>query len=87
MKILIRHPVTKLYRKSDGSWTQTVDEAEVFGGTPDAVKLCIAERLEAYEVLMKHATNSNYDVSLIERRQAVAGDVQGKGCELKSLAI
>jgi hypothetical protein len=67
MKILIRHPLTKEYRTRSGSWTRRPEEAEVFGGSAEAVKVCISERLEAYEVLMRHSSDSRYDILLVEQ--------------------
>jgi hypothetical protein len=68
MKIVIRHPLTKQYRRADGSWTNEPDQAQQFGGTTDAVKTCLAKELEKYEILMRHPNDPKYDVVILERQ-------------------
>jgi hypothetical protein len=72
MKIFIRHPRTNLYHGGDGKWVEDLSDARRFSSTIDAVKFVMAKQLDAYEVLMKHPTNPDYDIVLLQatgRRQ------------------
>jgi hypothetical protein len=67
MKVVIRHPVTRLYRGKDGTWIKDWKEAHQFEGSFEGVKFCSREELDAYQVVMKHPENDLHDVVVLER--------------------
>ena len=67
MKVVIRHPVTKLFRRRDGGWIADWRAAEHFDDSFDGSKACSAQNLEAYQVMLKHLTDDSLDVIVVER--------------------
>ena len=70
MKVLIRHPATKLYQGKDGSWLEDWKMAHHFADSSAALKFCISEKLAAYEVVMKSDVDSQHELVLFENPAA-----------------
>lgn len=68
MKVVIRHPLTRLYRNAKGSWVENASQAEDFGTTSHAVAFCLKENLESYQVIMRHPVNAEFDIVVVEHK-------------------
>lgn len=77
--MLIRHPLTKMFRREDGSWTKRPEEAQAFEGTTQAVNVCLKNKLDAYEILMPHPKDPQYDVVILEQRPSGPGETSQMG--------
>jgi len=66
-KRVIQHKETKLYFKSDGTWTKKLDRAAHIKSLADAVNTCEAHDLRSVELVLKFEKseyNDRCDVSL-----------------------
>jgi hypothetical protein len=66
MNVVIRHPVSKLYRGENGAWVSDWKEAQHFPDTAQAERVCCAERIDAYQ-LMKKDADERYGRVVLER--------------------
>ena len=54
MKMVIRHPISKLYLNEEGDWVEDWTKAQHFPDAAGATRFCLTEKLEAYQVLRRH---------------------------------
>ena len=72
MKVLIRHPATKLYQGKAGSWLEDWKMACHFPTSAVAIKFCISEKLITYQVVMKSEVDSQHEIVVFEGNPTVA---------------
>jgi hypothetical protein len=70
MTVIIRHPLTKLYHRKDGSWVDDVNMAQRFRDVPAAIKFCFVKDFDAYQVLLvvKQRESDPKKTLMVEKR-------------------
>ena len=67
MKVVIRHPMTRLYLRKDGTWVKDWAQAYHFPDSFEGANFCTAEKLDAFQVVIKHPEDEKHDVVVLER--------------------